>query len=341
MDFDPLMDGNVNAPSSYHVPVMAREILEYLNPRPGQVMVDATLGGGGHSRLLQSALGANGLLIGIDQDAEAIEAAKAALAAEEAQSAARFIAVQARFDTLGDVLADLGIGGIDGILFDLGVSSHQLDAARRGFSFKDPQMPLDMRMNADPEAADARTAADILRTASQEELTRAFRDYADERWAARIAEFVVRDREAAPISTAGQLVDLINRAVPAAARKASSIHPATRVFQALRITVNDEYRVLESGLEQAIKALKPLPPARLAVLAYHSGEDRIVKRTFQKHAGQAPCVCPPAQPVCTCRDAYSARDLEIITKKPIEPAAEETSANPRARSAKLRVAAKL
>ncbi len=339
MDFDPPTNGNVNASSSYHVPVMAREILEYLSPRPGQVMVDATLGGGGHSRLLRRALGADGLLIGIDQDAEAIDAAKAALAAEEAPSVARFIAVQARFDTLGEVLAGLGVGGIDGILFDLGVSSHQLDAARRGFSFKDPAMPLDMRMNADPEAVDTQTAADVLATASQEELTRAFRDYADERWAARIAEFVVRDRDAAPINTAGQLVDLINRAVPAAARKASSIHPATRVFQALRITVNDEYRVLESGLEQAITALTP--SARLAVLSYHSGEDRIVKRTFQKHAGQAPCVCPAAQPVCTCRDAYSTRDLEIITKKPIEPAAEETSANPRARSAKLRVAAKL
>ena len=335
------MEGNASVPSSYHVPVMAREIVAYLNPRPGQIMVDATLGGGGHSRLLRRALGEDGLLIGIDQDAEAIEAAKAALAAEEGSGVARFIAVQARFDTLGEVLADLQIGGIDGILFDLGVSSHQLDAAHRGFSFKDPSMPLDMRMNADPEAADSRTAADVLATADQEELTRAFRDYADERWAARIAEFVVRDRAVAPIDTAGQLVDLINRAVPAAARKASAIHPATRVFQALRIAVNDEYRVLESGLEQAISALKPSSTARAAVLSYHSGEDRIVKRMFQKHAGQAPCICPPAQPVCTCRDAYSTRDLEIITKKPIEPGAEEIVTNPRARSAKLRVAAKL
>ncbi len=341
MDFSPQRDDIAANDARYHVPVMAGEIIEFLNPRPGQTLVDATLGGGGHSRLLRSRLGGDGLLIGIDQDAEAIEAATAALGAEEGSGVARFIAVQARFDSLSQVLADSGVSSVDGVLFDLGVSSHQLDDARRGFSFKDPLMPLDMRMNAAEETSDAGTAAGVLATYDKNELTRIFRDYADEKWAARIAEFVVRDREDAPITTVGQLVNSINRAVPAGARKASGIHPATRVFQALRIAVNDEYRVLESGLEQAIKALKPASGARIAVLSYHSGEDRIVKRAFQKHAGQARCVCPPAQPICTCRDTENTRDLEIITKKPVEPSGEEVSNNPRARSAKLRVAAKL
>lgn len=318
---------------AYHVPVMAAEVIEYLDPQPGQIFVDATLGGGGHAKLLAERLGPDGWLIGLDQDSDAIAAARNSLS-KAVVDGPRISLVQTRFDRLEQALADQGATEIDGILFDLGVSSHQLDEPSRGFSFKDPDMPLDMRM--DP-SSESRTAADLLNSEPVEELTRIFRDYSDERWAARIAQFIGERRGAKPFRTAGDLVDTIKAAVPAAARAKDTIHPATRVFQAVRIAVNEEYVVLERGLDQAIRGLRRQRRSRIAVIAYHSGEDRIVKRLFAKRSGH--CECPPSVPVCVC--GANRPDLMVITKKPLVPNPGEIAANPRARSAKLRVAQKL
>ncbi len=322
--------GQVGQGQQYHVPVMAADILRELDPQPGETFVDVTVGGGGHSALLAERLGPKGLLIGIDQDVEAIAAARVRL--DSVQDAPRTILVQARFDWLEQVLADLGVFGVvDGILFDLGVSSHQLDTPERGFSFKNTAMPLDMRMN--PHGG-GRTAADLLNDESAADLTQLLRDYADERWAARIALFVDERRRERPLRVAGDLIEVINAAVPAAVREKSAIHPATRAFQALRIAVNDELNVLEQGLEQAVRALRS--GGRLAVISYHSGEDRIVKRLLQRLSGR--CECPPEQLICRCGAAEPV--LEIDQRKPLVPLDSEIAANPRARSAKARTARK-
>jgi 16S rRNA (cytosine1402-N4)-methyltransferase len=313
----------------YHVPVMANEVLELLDPKPGQVFVDATLGGGGHALLVSLRLGPSGLLIGIDQDPEAMEYAVARLRA--VSGTARLVAVQTRFDRLDEVLGDAKVTTVDGVLFDLGLSSHQLDEPARGFSFKNPDMPLDMRMN--PLSGEA-TAATLLNEESEEQLTRIFRDNADERWAARIAKFVVERRRSRPFAVAADLVETVMAAVPAGARPRDGIHPATRVYQALRIAVNDEFRTIERGLDQAVRALAT--GARIGVISFHSGEDRIVKRAFNRLAGR--CQCPPNRPVCVC--GADKPVLELRTRKPLEPSAIEIAANPRARSAKLRVARK-
>lgn len=307
---------------------MADEVLALLAPQPGETFVDATLGGGGHARLIADRLGRSGFLIGVDQDSDAIEVSAKTLD-QIRKVGPRVATAHARFDKLTEVLTGNDASIIDGILFDLGVSSHQLDEPRRGFSFKDPSGPLDMRM--DPASAGA-TAEDLLGTLSESELTRIFRDYADEKWAARIAQFIVRRRQDAPLVQAGDLIDTVKAAVPAAAR-AKDIHPATRVFQALRIAVNDEYAVLERGLVQAVAALRP-GSGRIAVLSYHSGEDRIVKRVFGRLSGR--CECPPQAPRCTCGAEVPA--LRLAMRKPLTPSAAEIGLNPRARSAKLRVA---
>jgi 16S rRNA (cytosine1402-N4)-methyltransferase len=315
----------------YHVPVMAAEVLEQLDPQPGQVFVDATLGGGGHAVLLAERLGPSGLLIGVDQDREAIDFAEARLRA--VSGTARLVAAQARFDRLSQILDEANVTRVDGVLFDLGVSSHQLDEPSRGFSFQGFDTPLDMRMRI--QSGDA-SAADLLNGESEAGLTRIFRDNADERWAARIAKFVVERRRSRPFAVAGDLVETVFAAVPSTARAHDTIHPATRVFQALRIAVNDEFGALQGGLEQAVEVLASGARARVLTISYHSGEDRIVKRLFGRLSGR--CECPPNRPVCTCGAGDPV--LTLPMRKPLVPSAEEIAANPRARSAKLRVAQK-
>lgn len=306
----------------YHLPVMLNECLEYLGPKPGEVMVDATLGGGGHSEQIASRIGPEGRLIGIDQDPEALaEAGRRLSGFGDAVSL-----VHARFDSIPRALDELGIAGIDGALFDLGVSSHQLDTPSRGFSFKDPDARLDMRMNT---AVNGPTAADLLRDLSERDLATLIREYSDERWAARIAKFVVERRQAEPVATVGQLVDIVHAAIPASARP-PEIHAATRTFQALRIAVNEELTVLGHALESTIDRLNK--GGRLVVLSYHSLEDRIVKQLFARLGGRVGGEGP-----------YGTRPptlIDLLTKKPVGPSAEEVAGNPRARSAKLRAVCK-
>ena len=308
---------------SYHLPVMLDECIEYLDLKEGDVIVDATLGGGGHSEKIASRIGPEGRLIGIDQDPEALAEAGRRLSG----FSERVTLVHSRFDRIADVLDDLGIDAVDGVLYDLGVSSHQLDTPSRGFSFKDPDATLDMRMN--PEDG-GRTAVDLLADLSERDLTTLIRDYSDEKWAARIAKFIVERRQKEPITTVGQLVDIVHAAIPVSARP-PDIHAATRTFQALRIAVNEELTVLGHALESTIDRLDK--GGRLVVLSYHSLEDRIVKQLFArlggKLGGEGPYgTRPPAS-------------IELTTKKPLGPTAEEVANNPRARSAKLRAARKL
>jgi len=307
----------------YHLPVMLDECIEYLDPKTGEVIVDATLGGGGHSEQIASRVGPEGRLIGIDQDPEALaEAGRRLSGFSDRISYAHY-----RFDAIADALDDLGIDGIDGALFDLGVSSHQLDTPSRGFSFKDPDAAIDMRMNT---AHDGKTAADLIADLSERELTTLIRDYSDEKWAARIAKFIVERRQKEPITTVGQLVEIVHAAIPAAARP-PDIHAATRTFQALRIAVNEELTVLGHALESTIDRLNK--GGRLVVLSYHSLEDRIVKQFFARLAGRLGGEGP-----------YGTRPpalIDLLTKKPIGPSPEEVARNPRARSAKLRAVQKL
>ena len=307
----------------YHLPVMLDECLEYLDPKAGEVIVDATLGGGGHSEKIASRVGPEGRLIGIDQDPEALAEAGRRLSG----FSERISLVHFRFDDIAGALNELGIDGVDGVLFDLGVSSHQLDTPSRGFSFKDPSALLDMRMNTEHEG---KTAADLLADLSERELTTIIRDYSDEKWAARIAKFVVERRQKEPITTVGQLVEIVNAAIPAAARP-PDIHAATRTFQGLRIAVNEELTVLGHALESTIDRLNK--GGRIVVLSYHSLEDRIVKQFFARLGGRLGGEGP-----------YGTRPpalIDLLTKKPVGPSPEEVAANPRARSAKLRAARKL
>ncbi len=307
----------------YHVPVMLGEVLEYLAPMPGEVFVDATLGGGGHAEAIASRIGPEGRLIGVDQDPEALAEASRRLSG----SYQNVTFVHARFDAIALELDKLGIDRIDGILFDLGVSSHQLDTPSRGFSFKDPAAALDMRMNP---VGGGTTAADLVNTLPERELTTLIRDNSDEHWAARIAKFIVERRRAEPLTTVGQLIDVVHAAMPAAARP-PDIHAATRTFQALRIAVNEELTVLGHAQESAIDRLDK--GGRIVVLSYHSLEDRIIKQILARQAGRSGGEGP-----------YGTRPpaiLELLTKKPIAPSPEEIAKNPRARSAKLRAARKL
>src|SRR3569833_2872275 len=297
---------------------MLDECIEYLDLKEGDVIVDATLGGGGHSEKIASRIGPEGRLIGIDQDPEALAEAGRRLSG----FAERVTLVHSRFDRIADVLDDLGIDAVDGVLYDLGVSSHQLDTPSRGFSFKDPDATLDMRMN--PEDG-GRTAVDLLADLSERDLTTLIRDYSDEKWAARIAKFIVERRQKEPITTVGQLVDIVHAAIPVSARP-PDIHAATRSFQALRIAVNEELTVLGHALESTIDRLDK--GGRLVVLSYHSLEDRIVKQLFArlgvKLGGEGPYgTRPPAS-------------IELTTKNPLGPTAEEVANNPRARSVFLR-----
>ena len=302
---------------------MLREAIEALDPQTGGVYVDATLGGAGHSREIAARIGRTGRLIGIDQDPEAVEEAWRNLN----EFADRVTIVHARFDEIVEVLDDLNIEYINGILFDLGVSSHQLDAPERGFSFKDPDAFIDMRMN--PESGGV-TAAELLNTLTERELTTIIRDNSDEKWAARIAKFIVEKRGEARIVKVGQLVDIVHAAIPAAARP-PDIHAATRTFQSLRVAVNDELNILGHALESAISRLHS--KSAIVTLSYHSIEDRIIKHLFSRLSGRG-----------GGEDPYGRRPpaiLELLNKKPVLPSAEEIRNNPRSRSAKMRAARRI
>lgn len=302
-----------------HEPVLLAETIELLAPRPGEIVVDCTLGGGGHTRAIWRAMQGKGRLIAIDQDIAAISHAQASLPRE-------ITVVHDNFRNLRSILMALEIKEVHRILFDLGVSSPQLDEAERGFSYQQ-DAPLDMRMNTHTEI----TAAHLVNVLPQEQLSRILWEFGEERWAKRIAEFIVMHRtEQGPISTTGQLVDIVKRAIPAGARREGP-HPAKRTFQALRIAVNNELDHLASALEQAIDLLAP--GGRVAVITFHSLEDRIVKQVFRQR--EKGCVCPPQLPICVCGQQPT---LEIITKKPVVPSNQERDRNPRSRSAKLRVA---
>jgi len=305
---------------------MLDECIDYLNIRANGIYVDATLGGAGHSSEILKRLGPNGLLIGIDQDQDAIRAAGQKL--EKVQTQGRYVLYHTNFENIREVIGMQKLKAVDGVLMDLGVSSHQLDEGERGFSYQQ-DAPLDMRMNK----SERMDAAWVVNNLGREELTRIIREYGEEKWASRIAEFIVKSREVQKITTTGQLVDIIKAAIPAAARREGP-HPAKRTFQAIRIAVNRELEVLEKTLREIIGFLNP--GGRLAVITFHSLEDRIVKQIFKDKAQG--CVCPRDFPQCVCGRTP---EIRILTKKPVTPSKEELDRNPRARSAKLRVAEKL
>ncbi len=307
--------------SFHHLPVLLDEVLEGLRPFTGGRYVDCTVGGGGHSRAVLQASEPAGRLLGLDQDPAALEAAGKALA----PFGSRVTLKKANFRRLLEAAREAGFDQADGVLFDIGVSSPQLDEGERGFSFHQ-DAPLDMRM--DPEGPV--TARDLVNGLEAAALTRLLRDYGEERWATRIADFIVRNR---PLDTTGQLVEVIKAAIPAAARRTGP-HPARRTFQALRIAVNDELGALEEGLGQALDLVRP--GGRVAVITFHSLEDRIVKQAMQEWARG--CICPPDLPVCVCGRKPRAR---LVSRKPVTAGEEELSRNPRSRSAKLRLAEKL
>ncbi|MDT3414857.1 MULTISPECIES: 16S rRNA (cytosine(1402)-N(4))-methyltransferase RsmH [Brevibacillus] len=310
--------------SFHHVTVLREEAVDGLNIRPDGVYVDCTLGGAGHSSLIASRLGAGGRLIAIDQDDWALDNARERLA----PYMNKVTLVKSNFRRIRDIASDLGLDGVDGVLFDLGVSSPQLDEGERGFSYN-ADAPLDMRMDQDAPLS----AYDIVNEWDEEELARIIWEYGEEKFSRRIARQIVQRRRHAPVRTTGELVELIKEAIPAAARR-SGPHPAKRTFQAIRIAVNDELDAFREAVVDAIDLLRP--QGRVSVITFHSLEDRICKQVFQDFAKG--CTCPPSFPVCTCGNQAS---VKIITRKPILPSEAELTANPRARSAKLRVAEKL
>jgi len=309
-----------------HTSVLPRETVDGLRPKPGGTYCDGTLGGGGHAALICERIGRGGVFLGIDKDGEAITAARERL--EQYDCTKRF--ARTSFENIKAALKEAGISALDGAILDLGVSSRQLDEAGRGFSYMQDG-PLDMRM--DPDENEGLCAEDVVNGYSEEELCRVIRDYGEERWARRIAKFIVDERKRGRITSTGELTEIIKRAIPAAARREGP-HPAKRTFQAIRIEVNDELGALERGIGEFIDVLKP--GGRLAVITFHSLEDRIVKEEFRRR--EEPCECPKGIPVCVCGKVADARR---VTKKPVLPSEEEREENPRARSAKLRILEKL
>jgi 16S rRNA (cytosine1402-N4)-methyltransferase len=308
----------------FHIPVMIREVIASLQCRAGAVYVDCTVGGGGHAEEILRSTAPDGLLIGIDTDREALDEAAKRLAPFKN----RTILVKGNFADMDTILTETNIGKVDGILLDLGVSSHQLDTAYRGFSFT-LDAPLDMRM--DPSRGSS--AYDLIQTLSEAELERIIRKYGEERMARRVARSIVENRKFAPIRTTADLAAVVIRAFPHEARR-QKIHPATRTFQALRIAVNDELTGLQRAIDGGIERLGSR--GRFSVISFHSLEDRIVKSAF--HIGEKGCICPPDFPVCSCGRTPT---LRVVTRKPITPDEEEISRNPRSRSAKLRTAERI
>ncbi len=307
-----------------HVSVLKNECIEGLQIKSSGTYVDGTFGGGGHAMEVISRLNGNGRFVGIDQDQDAVENGRAKL--EPYKEKAQL--VRDNFSNIISIMKDLHIVAVDGILLDIGVSSYQLDTGERGFSYMH-DAELDMRM----DQRNPMTAKRMIAEYSEKELANIIKDYGEERWATRIAQFIVAERKIKPIETTGELVEVIKKAVPKGARK-DGPHPAKRTFQALRIAVNNELGILEQAIEDMAGLLAP--GGRLCIITFHSLEDRIVKQTF--HRLEHPCTCPPEFPVCVCGKKPSIR---VITRKPILPSDEELEFNPRARSAKLRILEKL
>ena len=306
-----------------HEPVMLQEVLQWLNIREGGSYCDGTLGGGGHSEAILKASGGTARLYGIDRDDNAIQAAS-----ERLKVFSGFTAIRGNFHDAKELLDKAGAGLLDGVLLDLGVSSPQLDNAERGFSYHE-DAPLDMRM----DQSRGITAAELLNSADERELTEIIRDFGEEKWAARIAGIICEHRNLKPFETTFDLVHAVDAAIPKAVRRKEDGHPARRTFQAVRIAVNDELKPLEKALKDLIECLKP--GGRICVITFHSLEDRIVKRCFKTL--ENPCICPPKAPICTCGRQPV---VKVLAGGAVKPSEEETERNPRARSAKLRVAEK-
>jgi 16S rRNA (cytosine1402-N4)-methyltransferase len=306
-----------------HYSVMLKEVLEGLKVLPDGIYVDGTLGGAGHAKAVIEGL-EGGVLIGIDQDQEALAYARDLLKPYKG----RFILVHDNFSNIAPILTELEIPEVNGILMDLGVSSYQLDTAQRGFSYNH-DAPLDMRMDQTASL----TAAEVVNEYSLEELNHVIMTYGEERWAQRIATFIVTQREIKPIETTFELVEVIKKAVPKGARR-DGPHPAKRTFQAIRIEVNNELGIIQKAIEDGVDRLAP--GGRIALITFHSLEDRLVKNTFKELS--LDCICPPEAPVCTCNHRAKVR---IVTKKPIQPGMKELEFNPRSRSAKLRIAERI
>ena len=306
-----------------HVSVLLNECLDALNIKDDGIYVDCTLGGAGHSSHILQRLSKDGLLVGIDQDTDALKAAGERLKEYENKKL-----VHNNFHNIDSILEELDIPKVDGILMDLGVSSYQLDEGERGFSYM-KDAPLDMRMNRDREFS----AYDVVNSYSMEDLWRIIRDYGEEKFAKRVAEFIVNRREEKPIETTLELVDIIKAAIPAKARREGP-HPAKRTFQAIRIEVNGELEILNKAIEDGVNRLNK--GGRMAIITFHSLEDRIVKLKFRELAN--PCTCPKEFPICVCGKKPL---VKLISRKAIDPSKEEVEENPRSRSAKLRVIEKI
>ncbi|MFR5098392.1 MAG: 16S rRNA (cytosine(1402)-N(4))-methyltransferase RsmH [Clostridium perfringens] len=306
-----------------HVSVLLDECINALNIKEDGIYVDCTLGGAGHSSEIVKRLSSDGRLIGFDQDKDALKAA-----GERLKDYKNVTYVHSNFYAIYDVLTDLGIDGVDGILMDLGVSSYQLDNGERGFSYMQ-DAPLDMRMNRENEFS----AYEIVNTYSEEELYRIIKEYGEEKFAKRIASFIVKNREEKNIETTLELVEIIKAAIPAKARREGP-HPAKRTFQAIRIEVNKELEIISKTILDGVKKLNK--GGRMAIITFHSLEDRIVKNTFKELTN--PCTCPSEFPVCVCNRKP---EVKLISRKPIEASKEELEFNPRSRSAKLRIIEKL
>ena len=309
-----------------HKPVLLEECIENLNIRPDGIYIDGTLGGAGHSSEIYRRLGKEGTLVGIDQDAFALEISQERLRTIGGQAGLVF--AKGNFRNIGEICRMHGIDKVDGILLDLGVSSHQLDESERGFSYQ-KDAPLDMRMDRQSKL----DAGVIVNEYDEYEIKKIIRDYGEENWAARIAGFIVKARKEQRIESTGQLVEIIKAAIPSAARREGP-HPAKRTFQAIRIAVNDELGALKQVVGDAVSVLGE--GGRLCIITFHSLEDRIVKNEFQGR--EKPCTCPREFPVCVCGNKP---ELKVITRKPIIPSDSELDENPRSRSAKLRVAEKV
>jgi 16S rRNA (cytosine1402-N4)-methyltransferase len=309
---------------SFHTPVMLEKVLQSLRCKPGGIYVDGTLGGGGHARAILENTAPDGLLIGIDRDDDALLESEKRLQ----PFGQRKILIKGNFADIGEILTNLNIRKVDGILLDLGVSSHQLDTADRGFSFS-LDAPLDMRM----DQSSRYRAYDLVNLSPEKELRQVIRDYGEEPMAGRIARAILAKRASAPIRTTIELADVVCRAVRRQGVR-KKVHPATRTFQAIRIAVNQELSNLSTAMDAGIDQLGQ--GGRFSIISFHSLEDRIVKETFRSLEGR--CQCPPGLPVCQCQREAK---LRVLTRKPLRPEADESEKNPRARSARLRTAEKI
>lgn len=306
-----------------HVSVLLEETVDAIVTNPDGIYVDCTLGGAGHAHAIGERLTEKGLIIGLDQDSDALSVATERLKDLQCQ----VLTIPTNFHDLKKALTDAGITAVDGFVFDLGVSSYQLDTATRGFSYMHDG-PLDMRM----DQSGALTAADVVNTYSAADLLRIIKEYGEERWAKRIVDFIVAARQESPLTTTSELVTVIKKAIPAGARKEGP-HPAKRTFQAIRIEVNRELAILKESFIDAVSMLKS--GGRIGVITFHSLEDRITKQTFKELS--TGCICPPELPVCVCHHTATVK----ARNKAIEPSKAEVTTNPRARSAKLRIAEKI